>query len=69
VLGASGGATAVAVVTEEFAQLAEVIAKADRQPELRILVLPHPLEGRPEAEIREIARDQVSVLVSLLRDA
>jgi len=53
---ASGGKTAVAVVTQEFAELARTMAANAGRPALRTLVLPYPLDTRPEAEVREIAR-------------
>ncbi|MFM7224457.1 MAG: hypothetical protein ACKO1Y_03330 [Actinomycetota bacterium] len=53
---AAGGRTAVAVVTQEFAELARTMAANAGRPALRTLVLPYPLDTRPEAEVREIAR-------------
>lgn len=49
------GSTAVAVVTEEFESLAATMAANAGRPATRVLVLPYPLETRPEAEVREIA--------------
>lgn len=46
---------AVLVVTEVFANLARTAARARGFAELRTLVLPHPMETRPAAEIRDIA--------------
>jgi len=53
---AAGGKTAVAVVTREFEELARTMAANAGRPALRTLVLPYPLDSRPEAEVREIAR-------------
>ncbi len=49
--------TAVAVVTEEFVPLAEIMARNLERPGLRQCVLPYPLDTRPEPEVRQIAHD------------
>ena len=49
--------TAVAVVTEEFVPLAEIMARNMERPGLRLCVLPYPLDTRPEPEVRQIAHD------------
>ena len=54
---AAQGKTAVAVVTEEFVPLAEIMARNLERPGLRLCVLPYPLDTRPEPEVRQIARD------------
>ncbi|MDE0118052.1 MAG: hypothetical protein OXT07_15720 [bacterium] len=54
---AAQGKTAVAVVTEEFVPLAEIMARNMERPGLRLCVLPYPLDTRPEPEVRQIARD------------
>jgi hypothetical protein len=56
VVVADGGRTAVAVVTEEFEELARTMAANAGRPGLRILVLPYPLDTRPEDEVRAVAR-------------
>ena len=53
---ASQGKTAVVVVTAEFESLAGTMAANVGWPGMRVLVLPYPLESKPEAEVREIAR-------------
>ncbi|HEY3097081.1 MAG TPA: hypothetical protein VGK05_09590 [Acidimicrobiia bacterium] len=53
---ASQGKTAVVVVTAEFEHLAHTMAANAGRAGLRVHVLPYPLESRPEAEVREIAR-------------
>src|SRR5205809_1572706 len=45
----------VAVVTEEFEVHGHNVATHLGHGDLRILVLPYPLEARPEAELRAIA--------------
>jgi len=53
---AGKGTTAVAVVTQEFEALAHTMAANAGRAALRVHVLPYPLDSRPEAEVREIAR-------------
>ncbi len=60
------GTPAVAVVTRVFENLARTAARAHGYPDLRLLVLPHPMESRPEAEVREIARAHFAELLALL---
>jgi hypothetical protein len=47
----------VVVVTAEFEAFARRLAAHHGHPSLRLLVLPYPLESRPEEEVRQIARD------------
>ncbi len=54
---AARGKTAVAVVTEEFVPLAEIMARNLGRSGLRMCVLPYPLDTRPEPEVRRIAHD------------
>ena len=58
--------TAVVVVTAEFEALAHTMAANAGRPGLRVLVLPYPLESRPEAEVRGIARDHWGTLLETL---
>lgn len=53
----SGGKAAVAVVTQEFEALAHTMAANAGRPGLRVVVLPYPLETKPEEEVRSVARD------------
>jgi hypothetical protein len=46
---------AVVVVTEEFEAFAHRMAAHAGHPSMRVLVLPYPLEGRPDDEVRQIA--------------
>ena len=50
------GIPAVVVVTAVFENLARTAAAAKGFGELRVHVLPHPMESRPEPEVRAIAR-------------
>jgi hypothetical protein len=58
----------VVVVTEVFENLARTAARAHGYPDMRLLVLPHPMESRPEAEVRAIARARFRDLLRLLAD-
>ena len=50
------GKPAAAIVTGSFEDLAHRMAEHNERPDLKILVLPYPMEDKPEAEVREIAR-------------
>jgi hypothetical protein len=63
---ASEGKTAVAVVTQEFEGLAHTMAANAGRAGLRVFVLPYPLETRPEADVRAIARDRFADLLQVL---
>jgi hypothetical protein len=63
---AQRGKTAVAVVTAEFEDLARTMAANAGRAGLRVHVLPYPLESRPEAEVREIAREHWPLLIDTL---
>jgi methyl coenzyme M reductase subunit C-like uncharacterized protein (methanogenesis marker protein 7) len=56
----------VAIVTEEFEVHGHNVAKHLGHGDLKVLVLPYPLEARPEAELRAIADEfYPQVLVQL----
>ena len=57
---------AVAIVTAVFEDLAHRMAEHNERPDLKILVLPYPMEDKPEAEVREIARDFYPQLLDAL---
>jgi hypothetical protein len=57
---------AVVVVTEEFIRIAEQVARLKGHPHLRQVVLPYPLEGRPDEEVARIAEDAYPRLVAAL---
>jgi hypothetical protein len=54
------------VVTAVFENLGRTAARAQGYPDLPMLVLPHPMEARPEAEVRAIARARFTELIRLL---
>ncbi|HJQ83082.1 MAG TPA: hypothetical protein VKA21_03340 [Candidatus Binatia bacterium] len=57
---------AAVVVTAVFENLGRTAARAQAHPDLRMLVLPHPMEARPDAEVRAIARARFDELIGLL---
>ena len=54
------------VLTDEFIRIAEQVAKLKGHPSLRQLVLPYPLEGRPDEEVARIAEDAYPRLLAVL---
>jgi hypothetical protein len=60
------GKPAVVVITEEFVTIASRIAALKGHASLRQLVLPYPLETRPEDECRAIAREYYPRLLQIL---
>jgi Fe-S cluster biogenesis protein NfuA len=56
----------VAVVTEQFVALAATLATHYGRPGLRTHALPFPLQGRPEHEVRAIARDAFPALLTTM---
>jgi hypothetical protein len=58
----------VVVVTAVFENLGRTAARAQGFPDLRMLVLPHPMESRPGPEVRRIARDRFAALIAQLAD-
>ena len=54
------------MVTAEFEQLAYTMAANAGRAGLRVLVLPYPLESRPEAEVRKIADEYWPALLATL---
>lgn len=51
------GYPTVFVATEHFERLSRVLTEEGGWSDIRMAILPYPLEGLPEAEIRQIARD------------
>lgn len=60
------GLPGVAVVTASFEDLAYRMRDHNGYPDLDVLVLPYPLEERPEAEVREVARSFYPRLLEML---
>ena len=57
------------VVTAVFENLARTAARAQGHPDLRLFVLPHPMESRAEAEVRAVARGRFAELIDHLLEA
>jgi hypothetical protein len=66
VAAADSGSATVAVVTAEFESLGRTLAAQYGRPNLRFLVLPYPLDTRPEQEVRHLARDCYAELAGVL---
>ncbi len=60
------GVPSVAVVTEEFTNLAQAIAKARGYPDLPMIIVPHPFETLPEQEVVELAKAKLNEVVGKL---
>lgn len=54
------------VLTEVFQNLAATAARARGYPNLRTLVLPHPVEGLPREKILRLAGARLDEIVALL---
>ena len=61
-----GGKPAAVVVTEVFANLARTAARARGVDAIPMLVLPHPRENRPPAEIERIAEERFADAINLI---
>ena len=57
------------MVTEVFVGLAQTAARARGVEPLPLLVLPHPLEGRDDAELDAIAERHFAAAMALIADA
>jgi hypothetical protein len=60
------GKPAVVAVCDEFAPHGTNMARFLGHPELKMLVLPYPLEARPDTELREIAAQYYPKFLELL---
>jgi hypothetical protein len=56
----------VAVVCEEFTVHAHNVARHVGHSEMKVLVVPYPLEARPAEELEQIARDYYPKVLELL---
>jgi hypothetical protein len=57
------GYPTVFVATEHFERLSRVLTEEAGWSDIRMAILPYPLEGLPEGEIRQIARDSYPALL------
>jgi hypothetical protein len=60
------GLPTVAVTTGHFEPLGRTLAAQRGHGQLRVKVMPYPLEGRPEDEVRQIARDNYENLLTVM---
>ncbi len=60
------GLPAVAVVTASFEDLAYRMREHNNRPDLRVLVLPYPLEDQAEHYVRHVARQAYPQLLAML---
>jgi hypothetical protein len=65
----AAGNQTVVVATEHFADLARSLSIREGFDGLLIKTLPFPLEGLPESEVRQIAREHYPSLVAMLKDS
>jgi len=56
------------VVTAVFENPGRTAARAQGYPALPLLALPHPMESRPEAEVRALARQRFDELIGLIAE-
>jgi len=60
------GLPTAAVASEHFEPLARMLASQRGHDDLRLKIMPYPIEGKPEDEVREIARDHYESLLETL---
>jgi hypothetical protein len=60
------GLPAATVVTGVFEDLAHRMAEHNQRTDLKILVMPYPMEDKPVDEVRQIARACYPQLLALL---
>jgi uncharacterized ferredoxin-like protein len=60
------GKPAVVVVTEVFANLARIAARARGIDPIPMLVLPHPMETRPAEEIDRLAEANFAAAIAAI---
>jgi hypothetical protein len=58
------GIPTVTLFTQAFAGLADAVALGQQASDLKRIVLPHPLNDRPEPEIRGALTDQIAGIVA-----
>jgi hypothetical protein len=54
--------------TQAFAGLADAVTRGQRAEGLRRVILPHPLNDRPEEDIRAALRERLPEIVAALTD-
>ncbi len=53
-------------MTSVFENLARMAARSHGRPDLRCHALPHPMESRPEAEVRAIGRERADAILDAI---
>ena len=56
----------VTLFTEAFAGLAEAVSLGRQMPQLRRIIVPHPLNDRPEPQIRQVVSERIEAIVGQL---
>ena len=63
---AKAGLPAVALITEEFVEQGDFVARAAGMPGIPRYVLPHPCSGSGEANLERVAREAAPGIIALL---
>jgi hypothetical protein len=66
ITAANAGVPTVAIVTDQFKDIAQVFARLGGRPDLQFTVLPYPLDTLPEEEVRKIADDNLASALQAL---
>lgn len=66
ITAANAGVPTVAIVTQQFKDLAATLAGLGGRPDLRLEVLPYPLDTLPEEEVRQIAKEHFAAAIAAL---
>ena len=61
-----GGLSTVVVSSRHFESLARTLAARRGHGDVRVQVMPYPIEGKPESEVRQIARDHYESLLATM---
>ena len=62
------GIPTVTIATAYYEELVAESALTEGMPDLRRVILPYPLEGQPEADVRAIARQALEPIMAALTD-
>jgi hypothetical protein len=63
------GVPTITLFTQAFAGLADVVARGQQAADLKRIILPHPLNNQPEADIRTALGEQMAAVVAGLTQA
>jgi hypothetical protein len=66
ITAANAGVPTVAIVTAQFKDIAATFARLGGRPDLRLEVLPYPLDTLPEEEVRQIAKEHFAAALDAL---